>query len=456
MDLIIKNGTIITATDTYKADIAVKDGKIHMIGANLEAPEGAEVVDATGKYVLPGAIDAHTHLQMPFGGTTSADSYGAGTRAAACGGVTTVFDFVIQGKGKGLIESVEGRKELCDPQAYVDYAFHTAITDLRPEVLEELKTSVEYGVPSFKVFMVYKKEGLMVDDGVLAAALEKTRDIGALVSVHAENPDLIDRRIEKFLGEGKTSAWYHYESRPEFVESEAVKRAIHWAKAFDAPLNIVHLACKEGLDEVTKARDEGYQVTAETCPQYLHFTNEVYKREDGRNWVCSPPIKAQDSQDALWEGIKRGDITTVATDHCPFQSYEKDWGKDNFTKIPNGCMGIENLYPYMLSEANKGRISFNKAVEVCSTNVAKLYGCAPQKGTIAAGSDADIVIYDPNKNFVVSKDNMHSDVDYTIWEGVEMTGYPVMTFSRGKLVFRDGEFLGEPGWGQFVKRSGNK
>ncbi|SNS84017.1 dihydropyrimidinase [Anaerovirgula multivorans] len=456
MDLIIKNGTIITATDTYKADIAVKDGKIHMIGASLEAPVGVEVVDATGKYVLPGALDAHTHLQMPFGGTTSADSYEAGTRAAACGGVTTVFDFVIQGKGKGLIESVESRKDICDPQACVDYAFHTAITDLRPEVLEELEKSVEYGVPSFKVFMVYKKEGLMVDDGVLAAALERARDIGALVSVHAENPDLIDRRIEKFLGEGKTSAWYHYESRPEFVESEAVKRAIHWAKAFNAPLNIVHLASKEGLDEVTKARDEGYQITAETCPQYLYFTNAVYKREDGRNWVCSPPIKAQDSQEALWEGIKRGDITTVATDHCPFQSYEKDWGKDNFTKIPNGCMGIENLYPYMLSEANKGRISFNKVVEVCSANVAKLYGCVPQKGTIAAGSDADIVIYDPDKNFVVSKDNMHSDVDYTIWEGVEMTGYPVMTFSRGKLVFKDGEFVGEAGWGQFLKRSGRK
>ncbi|SES87341.1 dihydropyrimidinase [Natronincola peptidivorans] len=456
MDLIIKNGTIITAADTYTADIAVKDGKIHMIAASLDAPEGVEVVDAAGKYVLPGAIDAHTHLEMPFGGTTSADSYEAGTRAAACGGVTTVFDFVIQGKGKGLIESVEARKALCEPQACVDYAFHTAITDLRPEVLEELEKSVEYGVPSFKVFMVYKKEGLMVDDGVLAAALEKARDIGALVSVHAENPDLIDRRIEKFLGEGKTSAWYHYESRPEFVEAEAVKRAIHWAKAFDAPLNIVHLACKEGLDEVTKARDEGYQITAETCPQYLYFNKDVYKREDGRNWVCSPPMKGQDSQDALWEGIKRGDITTVATDHCPFQSYEKDWGKDDFTKIPNGCMGIENLYPYMLSEANKGRISFNKAVEVCSYNVAKLYGCAPEKGTIAAGSDADIVIYDPNMSFVVSKDNMHSDVDYTIWEGVEMTGYPVMTFSRGKLVFKDGEFVGEAGWGQFVKRKGNK
>ena len=455
MDLIIKNGTIITATDTYKADIGVKNGKIVLIGQDLQF-EGAEVVDATGKYVLPGALDAHTHLEMPFGGTTSADSYEAGTRAAACGGVTTVFDFVIQRKGQGLIEAVEGRRELCAPQACVDYAFHTAITDLRPEILDEFEKSVEYGVPSFKLFMVYKKEGLMVDDGVLAAALEKSKETGALVAVHAENPDVIDRRIEKFLAEGKTSAWYHYESRPEFVEAEADKRAIHWAKAFNAPLYIVHLANKEGMDEVTKARDEGYEIYAETCPQYLHFTNEVYKREDGRNWVCSPPIKGQESQDALWAGIIRGDITTVATDHCPFQSYEKDWGKDNFTKIPNGCMGIENLYPFMLSEANKGRISFNKAVEVCSSNVAKLFGCSPEKGTIAVGCDADIVVYDPNKNFIVSQNNMHSDVDYTIWEGAELKGYPVMTFSRGKLVFKDGEFLGQPGWGQFVKRKGRK
>ncbi len=450
MDLIIKNGKIVTATDTYVADVAVRDGKIVMIGKDIQA-EGADVVDASGKYLLPGAIDAHTHLQMPFGGTTSADSYEAGTRAAACGGVTTVFDFVIQRKGQGLVEAVEGRRQLCDPQACVDYAFHTAITDLTPAVLEEFGASADYGVPSFKLFMVYKKEGLMVDDGVLAAALEKSKETGTLVAVHAENPDLIDRRIEKLLAEGKTSAWYHYESRPEFVEAEADKRAIHWAKAFNAPLYIVHLANKEGLDEVTKARDEGYEIYAETCPHYLYFTNEVYKREDGRNWVCSPPIKAQDSQDALWEGIKRGDIQTVATDHCPFQSYEKDWGKDNFTKIPNGCMGIENLYPYMLSEANKGRISFNKAVEVCATNVAKIFGCAPEKGTIAVGADADLVVYDPNKKFTVSKDNMHSDVDYTIWEGAELEGYPVMTFSRGKLVYKDGAFVGQPGWGQFVK-----
>ncbi|MBS3994379.1 MAG: dihydropyrimidinase [Alkaliphilus sp.] len=453
MDLIIKDGTIITATDTYKADIAMQNGKIVLIGQDLQF-EGADVVDASGKYILPGAIDVHTHLQMPFGGTISADSYEAGTRAAACGGVTTVFDFVIQKKGQGLIEAVEGRRELCDPQACVDYAFHTIITDLTPAVLEEFSASASYGVPSFKMFMVYM--GLMSDDGLLALALERSRETGTLVAVHAENRDIIDKRIERLLAQGKTSAWYHYESRPEFVESEADKRAIHIAKALDAPLYIVHLACKEGLDEVTKARDEGYEIYAETCPQYLHFTNEVYKREDGKNWVCSPPIKAQESQDALWAGIKRGDIQTVATDHCPFQSYEKDWGKDDFTKIPNGIMGIENLYPYMLSEANKGRISFNKAVEVCALNPAKIFGCSPEKGTLVVGSDADLVVYDPNKNFIISKDNMHSDVDHTIWEGVELKGYPVMTFSRGKLVFKDGEFVGDPGWGQFVKCRGRK
>ncbi|MDK2917350.1 MAG: dihydropyrimidinase [Candidatus Petromonas sp.] len=455
MDLIIKNGTIITATDTYKADIGVKDGKIMTIGMDIQ-DDSAKVVDASDKYVLPGAIDAHTHLEMPFGGTTSADSYESGTRAAACGGVTTVFDFVIQRKGQGLIEAVEGRKELCEPQACVDYAFHTAITDLTPKVLDEFQKSVDYGVPSFKLFMVYKKEGLMVNDGVLLTALKKSKEVGALIAVHAENPDLIDIRIEEYLAVGKTSAWYHYLSREEFIEAEAIKRAIHWAKSVNAPLYIVHLACKEGLDEVTKARDEGYKIYAETCPQYLYFTKEVYKREDGRNWVCSPPIKGKESQEALWSGIKRGDISVVATDHCPFQSYEKDWGKDDFTKIPNGCMGIENLYPYLLSEANKGRISLNKVVEVCSTNVAKIFGCSPQKGAISVGSDADIVVYDPNKEFVITKDNMHSDVDYTIWEGVRLRGYPVMTFLRGNLVYDNGKFVGKPGQGQFIKCYGQK
>ncbi len=455
MDLIIKNGTIVTSLETYKADIAIKDGKVAAIGKDFPQ-EGAHVVDAGGKLVLPGAIDVHTHLAMPFGGTVSADGYFSGTRAAACGGVTTVFDYAIQRKGSGIIETVEARRKMAEPEACVDIAFHCAITDLADgALLDEFEAAAEYGVPSFKCFMVYKKEGMMVDDGTLAKILEKSKETGVLTNVHAENPDLIDVRIAEYLAQGKTSPWYHYMSRPEFVEAEADRRAIHWAVSLDAPLYIVHLANKEGVEAVTEAKDRGYEIYAETCPQYLHFTSEVYKREDGRNFVCSPPIKGEESRKALWAAIKRGDIDTVATDHCPFQSYEKDWGKDNFTKIPNGCAGIENLYPYMLSAANNGRISFNKAVEVCASNPAKIFGCT-EKGSIRVGGDADIVVYDPQKDFTITVENMHSDYDHTIWEGVSLKGYPVMTFSRGRLVYKDGDFVGEPGWGRFVKRAGRK
>jgi len=245
---------------------------------------------------------------------------------------------------------------------------------------------------------------------------------------------------------------YHYLSRPEFVEGEADERAIQWAKATGAPLYIVHLADKQGVEAVTKAKDEGYEIYAETCPQYLEFTCEVYKREDGRNFVCSPPMKGAESRDALWKAIRRGDIDTIATDHCPFQQHEKDWGKDDFSKIPNGCAGIENMYPYMLSAANEGRITFEKAVALCSANPARIFGCR-EKGEIAVGKDADIVIYDPAKEFTITNDQMHSDSDHTIWEGVQLHGYPVRTYSRGRLVYRDGEFVGERGWGKLIRCS---
>ncbi|NOW92029.1 dihydropyrimidinase [Clostridium beijerinckii] len=455
MDLIIKNGTIVTPLESYVADLAVKGGKIVAIGTGF-SEEGASVVDAKSKLILPGAIDAHTHLAMPFGGTVSADSYLAGTRAAACGGVTTVFDYPMQRKGNGIIETIETRKEMCDPEVCVDYAFHCIITDLNEgTILDEFEDAVEYGVPSFKCFLVYKKEGMMVDDATLVKILLKAKETGAMTNIHAENPDLIDLNIENFLKEGKTSAWYHYLSRPEFVEAEADKRAVHLAKSIGAPLYLVHMADKEGLETAIEAKREGHDIYVETCPQYLEFTCDVYKREDGRNFVCSPPMKGQESQDALWKAIKSGDIDTVATDHCPFQSYEKDWGKDDFTKIPNGCAGVENLYPYMLSAANEGKITFNRAVELCSFNPAKIFGCT-EKGSLTVGKDADIVIYDPNKDFTISVENMHSDYDHTIWEGKTLHGYPVQTYVRGNLVYDNGEFVGKAGFGQFVKRVGRK
>ncbi|KAE9630667.1 MAG: dihydropyrimidinase [Epulopiscium sp.] len=451
MDLLIKNGTVVTESESFIADIAVKDGKIALIGKNLPL-EAKKIVNAAGKYVLPGAIDVHTHLAMPFGGTVSADGYLSGTRAAACGGVTTVFDYPMQRKGKGILETVEERLKMCAPQACVDYAFHCIITDLNEgSLLDEFQAAVDYGITSFKCFFVYKKEGMMVDDGTFVKVLLKAKEVGAITNLHAENPDIIDMNIERFLKEGKTSAWYHYLSRPEFVEAEADKRAIHWAKTFDAPLYIVHLANKEGVEAAAAAKLEGYNIFVETCPQYLEFTCEVYKREDGRNFVCSPPIKGQESQDALWAAIKNGTVDVVATDHCPFQSYEKDWGKDDFTKIPNGCAGIENLYPYMLSKANEGKITFNTAVKLCATNPARIFGCT-DKGSITVGKDADIVIYDPDQEFTISVDNMHSDYDHTIWEGVKLHGYPVQTYVRGELVYDHGNFVGKPGFGKFIKR----
>ncbi len=455
MDLLIKGGTIVTASESYIADVAVSDGKIVAIGKELNIP-AEKTVDATGKLVLPGALDVHTHLAMPFGGTVSADSYLAGTRAAACGGVTTIFDYPIQRAGGTILDLIQSKKEVLEQEACVDYAFHCCITDLNNgKILEEMEQAVAEGITSFKCFLVYKKEKMMVDDGTLARLLLRAKELGALINVHAENPDLIDLNIEKFLKEGKTSAWYHYLSRPEFVEAEADKRAVHWATNLEAPIYIVHMADKEGLEACIEAKKNGSEVYVETCPQYLEFTCDVYKREDGRNFVCSPPMKAQDSQDALWAALKAGFIDTVATDHCPFQSYEKDWGKDDFTKIPNGCAGVENLYPYMLDAANRGKITFEKVVSVCATNPAKIFGC-DQKGSIAIGKDADLVIYDKEKDVTISVSNMHSDYDHTIWEGKEIHGYPVQTYVRGNLVYDNGEFVGSPGTGLYVKRSAKK
>lgn len=441
--IIIQGGTIVTPCETFQADVLICGETIEAIGCQLAA-EDAEVVDAAGKYVLPGAIDAHTHLEFPFNKTTSADSYLAGTRAAACGGVTMVFDFVTQRKGQGIREAVLPRNELCAPQACVDYSFHVALTDLTDDVLDEFAAAAESGLPSYKLFMVYKKDGLMMNDAAIYKALKRSKETGTLIAVHAENPDIIDLHIEQFRKEKKLTPWYHYLSRPE-----ADIRAIHWAKTLRAPLYVVHLANHIGMQAVEKAIHDGYEIYAETCPQYLHFTCDVYKRPDGRNFVCSPPIKGEKSRDALWAGIRKGLIHVVATDHCPFTQAQKDWGKDDFTQIPNGCMGVETLYPYMLSAASRGLISFEKAVALCAFQPAKIFGCQ-RKGSLRPGKDADIVLYDPQPQVVIRQEQMHSDCDYTIWEGIILQGAITHTYSRGQLVYAQGQFLGQPGWGKFV------
>lgn len=457
MNLLLKGGKIVNAGSTITADIGVTNGKITHIGTSLKPEKNTEVVDVKGKLILPGAIDGHTHLAMPFGGTISSDDYYTGTKSACCGGTTTVFDFVLQGQGENMLDAIKRRNDLAEPDAAVDYSFHVGVCDVTTdEMLDSMADAVNFGITSFKVFMVYD---FGVDDGSFYKTLLKAKSLGALVGVHAENRDVNNVLVKEYLDEGKTDAWWHYMSKNEEVEGEADVRAINLAKMAGTSLYIVHLGNKQGMDAVTKARDEGYPIFAETCPQYLNFTKEVYKRPRGRDFVCSPPVKGKESQDALWEGIKRGDIATIATDHCPFTQAEKDWGiktKDgkpgNFTTIPNGCAGIETMYPYVLSAANKGKITFNKAVELCATNPAKLFGIDSKKGSLEVGLDADIVIYDPSASFKVEqKKNQHGNLDHTIWEGSEFKGYPVATYSRGTLVYKDGEFLGKKGYGKLVK-----
>ncbi|MGI6737595.1 MAG: dihydropyrimidinase [Anaerovoracaceae bacterium] len=466
MDLLIKGGKVVTAKSTFKADVAVKNGRISAIGTGLKPGAGTEVVDAKGKLVLPGALDGHTHMAMPFGGTISTDDYFTGTRAAACGGTTTIFNFETQAVGQPMIDLVNEKLELAEKQGpAIDYSLHVGVGDVTSrEMLLGMDKVVEAGITSFKVFMVYD---FGVDDGQFYSTLTHAAEIGALVGVHAENNDVNQFLVKKYLEEGKTSPWYHYMSKYEAVAGEADERAINLAKMAGTSLYIVHLDNAQGVAAVARARADGYPIFAETCPQYLQFTKEVYK--DGRpevglrpqDFVCSPPMKGRESKDALWDAIRNGVVSTLATDHCPFLKSEKDWGitqKDgktpgNFTTIPNGCAGVENMYPFILSAANKGRISFNRAVEISATNPARLFGVDYCKGAIQVGLDADIVIYDPKKKVTIKNDeNQHGALDHTVWEGIEVKGYPCAVYSHGRLVFDGKDFVGERGAGQFVKQ----
>ncbi len=449
MNCIIKNGKIVNSDSIFKGDILITDGRISAIGSNLSPEPGYKVIDATDLMVLPGAIDAHTHLEMPMMGTQSADTYETGTRAAACGGVTTVIDYTLQEKGHGILDMIKERRALCEPQACVDFSLHGGISDVNESSLREMKEVVDYGVPSFKVYMVYD---FGIDDKELYQVLKRAGELGAIITIHAENRGMIEAKIAEYRKAGTLDAWHHYLSRPEYAEEEADNRIIIMAKSLNVPAYIVHMASKKGIELAGEARRNGYKIYTETCPQYLKFTSEVYKQPDGNRYLCSPPIKGADSREALWKAINNNDIDIIATDHCPSMSYEKDWGREDFTKAPNGCMGIENMYPYILSEAGKGRLSYQKAVEICSSNVARIFGLAHRKGSILPGLDADIVLYDPSKKFTITSDKMHSKTDYTIWEGTELTGYPVMTMVRGEIVYKDGSFVGKAGYGEFIQR----
>jgi dihydropyrimidinase len=455
MSKIIKNGTIVTAADTYQADVMIEGGIIVQIGLSLEK-DGAEVIDAAGHLVFPGGIDPHTHLDMPFGGTVTADDFATGTRAAAFGGTTTVIDFCLTEKGAPLSKSIQTWHEKAQDKAVIDYSFHLMISEINDDVLADLPSIIrEEGITSLKVFMAYKNV-FQADDGILFRTLLAAKEHGALVMVHAENGDVIDFLIRKALEEGNTDPIYHALTRPSTLEGEATGRAAKLAALADSQLYVVHVTCQEAVQQITEARSLGFDVWGETCPQYLLLDQTYLEKPnfEGAKYVWSPPLREQFHQDVLWNALKSGQLQTLGSDHCSFNFIgQKDLGIDDFSKIPNGGPVIEDRFSLLYSEgAVKGRITLNQFVDIVSTRIAKLFGLFPQKGTIAVGSDADIVIFNPLVERIISAETHHMNVDYNPFEGMKITGEPVTVLSRGEYVIRDKQFVGSEGAGQYLKR----
>jgi dihydropyrimidinase len=455
-DTIITNGRIVTATDTYAGDIAISGGKIAAIGEGLPRDNATHIISADGKYVLPGGIDVHTHLDMPFGGTTSSDDFETGTRAAAFGGTTTLIDFAIQYKGQTLRTAFDAWMQKASGKAVCDYAFHCIVTELADAQLEEINALIREGVTSFKLFMAYPGV-FMLDDGSIFKTLRRTATNGGLVCMHAENGNAIDVIVQQALAEGKKAPKYHALTRPTTAEAEATGRAIALAEMAGAPIYIVHLSCNDALEKVREARDRGLPVYAETCPQYLYLSLENFDVPDfeGAKYVFTPPLREKWHQEKLWNGLKRDHLQVVSTDHCPFCFKEqKELGRSDFTKIPNGGPGVEHRMSLIYSGGVAGgRFSVNRFVELVSTTPAKLFGLYPRKGTIAAGSDADLVIFDANRKHTISAKTHHMRVDYSMFEGITVTGMPTTVLSRGHVVVDNDRFLGRAGQGEFLKRS---
>ncbi|MFQ5831638.1 MAG: dihydropyrimidinase [Candidatus Thorarchaeota archaeon] len=454
LDVIVKNGTVVTASDTSSADIGVRDGKIVSLGQDLVAGPDTQIIDAKGKCVFPGGIDVHVHFQLPFSGTISADDFENGTKAAACGGVTTVLDFGIQSKGHSIMEAVKARRAEADSKVCIDYGLHAAITDWNTDTQAEIKQVIDYGIPTFKMFMIYKNEGWMADDGMLFNALEETARLGGHIGVHAESVDILDMLVERYAQEKeKWGAYGHALSRPCYTEEEAIVRAIKWAEVTGGQLYVVHMSTGEGAEAVHAAKQRGVRVYAETCPQYLLLDDEVFKGENGHLYATCPQIKKPHDNERLWEGLLNGDVQIVATDTCTFTTEQKAAWNGDFRKIPFGMPGVETMVPLMYTEGvGKRGLSVNQLVALVSTNPAKLFGMYPDKGTIAVGSDADLVVFDPKKKVTIRAANLQTNCDWNPFEDWKLEGYPSTTISRGKVVVENGKFVGDVGHGKFLKR----
>jgi dihydropyrimidinase len=450
-DLVIKNGTIVTASHSYISDVGSSGERIEAIDHELR---GRREIDATGKLVIPGAVDIHVHLQMPIGKFVSSDDFYTGTRAAAFGGTTTIIDFVEPLPNEHMLEALEARRALADPQVTVDYGLHMTIGPAEIGKLEQLPAVVAAGCPSFKLYMAY---GLCLSDDQLMEAFEAIRDVNGLAVIHTENWPVITALIARNLAEGNTEPVWHPRSRPAIMEGEAAGRALDIAALVGARLHIFHITCDEAVSRLVAARHNGILATGETCPQYLTLTEDVYDRPgvDGALPVCSPPIRHQESQDALWRALGNGDLQVISTDHCPFTREEKATGMNNFSQIPGGVPSIEMrlaaIYTYGVAS---GHITVNQWVDLCCTRPAKLAGLE-RKGDIALGSDADIVIFDPDQQVVLLETTLHENVDWTPYEGMKLKGWPQVTISRGDVLVENGKFSGQPGRGLFVQRKGS-
>lgn len=454
MKTLIKNGRIITAVDDYNADLLVEDGIITMIARSIDLVAD-KVIDANGRYVIPGGIDPHTHMDLPFGGTSSSDDFRTGTIAAAFGGTTTIIDFAVQYHGQALNQALDVWFAKAEGRAAIDYAFHLICTDLPDSRLPEIKDLIKQGVTSFKLFMAYPGV-FLVDDGTIFKAMTTASEAGGLICMHAENGVVIDVLVKRALAEGRTAPKYHALTRPTKAEAEGTGRAIALAEMANAPVYIVHLSCYDALRKVVEGRDNGIPAYAETCPQYLFLDDSYYDQEnfEGSKYVMTPPLRGKENQEKLWQGLKFNDLQVISTDHCPFCFKEqKELGRDDFSKIPNGGPGVENRMSLIFNGGVvSGRINVNRFVEITSTAAAKIFGLFPRKGTIAVGSDADIVIFDPNEETIISAQSHHMNVDYSCYEGTKVRGVAKTVLSRGKVVIEEGLYIGSPGDGQFLKR----
>lgn len=454
MSTLIKNGRIITAEQDYTADIFIERETVTTIGTNLTM-NADRVIDAKGKYVIPGGIDVHTHLDMPFGGTFSSDDFETGTKAAAFGGTTSLIDFAVQSKGMRMQEALDTWHKKAEGKACIDYGFHMIITDLPDSFLPDMDTMVREGITSFKLFMAYPGV-LMVDDATIFKAMQRASKNGALICMHAENGNVIDIIVKQAVAEGKTAPLYHGLTRPTTAEAEATHRTIALGEMAHVPVYIVHLSCDDALQVVHRARDRGLPAYAETCVQYLFLSIDDLARPgfEGAKFVFTPPLREKWNQDKLWGGLKDDTLKVVSTDHCPFNfKGQKDLGREVFTKIPNGGPGIENRMQLMFEGGvNQKRISLNRFVEVTSTAPAKMFGMYPRKGTIAVGSDADIVVWDPSAEHTISASTHHMRVDYSMYEGMKVRGNAETVLSRGEVIVDMGKWLGRKGRGCFIKR----